>query len=134
MNAPNLSVSGAENMASKKRTKNITKTIKKTMDNEQWNRYKRSEDGRKQARMADKNYFLYNSYAEQEYTNQKPAYPKALYDNPLPRGRQPRTKDHVILNRSGKGRGSKTIQRGKTPKASSKPYNANKRHRKQMGA
>lgn len=121
-------------MASKKRAKNITEAIAQAMDDEQWDRYKRSEDGRKQARMHDKNYFLYNSYAEQEYTNQKPAFPKALYDNPMPRGRQPRTKDDVILNRSGKGRGSKTIQRGKTPKSSAKPYDANKRHRRQLGA
>lgn len=121
-------------MASKKRAKNLNEAIVQAINEAEWDHYKRSEDGRKQSRMKDRNHDLYNAYAEQEYTNPKPAYPKALYDNPMPRKRQPRTKDDVILNRTGRHRGNKTIQRGKTPNASSKPYNANKRHRRQLGA
>ena len=65
-------MNGAWNMASKKRAKNITEAIAQAMDDEQWDHYKRSEDGRKQARMKDRNHDLYNGYAEQEYTRKVP--------------------------------------------------------------
>ena len=38
----------------------------------EWNKFKRTEDGRKQSRMRDRNPDLYNAYAEQEYTRAKP--------------------------------------------------------------
>lgn len=50
----------------------IKQAIAIAMSEAEYEKHQRSEDGRKQSRMKDRNHDLYNGYAEQEYTKKVP--------------------------------------------------------------